>query len=256
MKLTIDTVSRSITREENGQSSSLSLYTKEAFEMISQIWLKVGWNQKYPYTFTWLGRPVIQAPEDMLRIQEVIFRVKPEIIVETGVAHGGSLIFYASLLRAMGIAGRIVGVDIEIRPDNRKAIENHLLATDITLIEGSSIAADTVARVKAQVPAGKKVLVLLDSCHTKDHVFQELEAYHELVTVGSYIVATDGSMKDLYDVPRGKPDWVWNNPAAAAEVFAGKHPEFVLEQPDWLFNESDLTQNITHWPHAFLRRAR
>ncbi|MDB6020768.1 MAG: Cephalosporin hydroxylase, partial [Pedosphaera sp.] len=132
--------------------------------------------------------------------------------------------------------------------------ESHELAPLIKLIEGSSIAPETVASVKAQVKAGQKVLVILDSNHTKGHVAEELAAYHDLVTPGSYIVATDGSMKFFGDVPAGKPAWRDDNPAAAAEDFARKHLEFTLEQPAWGFNESGLSKNITHWPSAFLRR--
>lgn len=253
MKLILNTTERTLTREIDGGSRVIDLYTKEAFELISYQWLKVGWNQKYPYTFSWMGRPIIQLPEDMVRTQEVIYRVKPDLIIETGVAHGGSLIFYASLCKAMG-KGRIVGVDIEIRPHNRETIAQHELYSYLTLIEGSSTSPEVVDQVKSHVDEGETVLVILDSNHTKQHVRDELEAFHSLVTPGSYIVATDGSMKDLYDVPRGSPAWEWNHPTAAAAEFTAAHPEFVLEQPEWPFNESDLTENITHWPGAWLRR--
>lgn len=126
MKLTIDTDAKTLSVEAQGNQRQLALYSDEAFELISDQWLKVGWNQKYSYTFTWMGRPIIQIPDDLLRIQEVIYRIKPDVIIETGVAHGGSLIFYASLFKAMG-RGRVVGVDIEIRPHNRKAIESNSL---------------------------------------------------------------------------------------------------------------------------------
>jgi len=251
LKITIDTEARTLTSDKG----VLPLYSDAAFELISEAWLKVGWNQKYPYAFSWMGRPIIQIPEDIVRTQEVLYRVKPDVIVETGVAHGGSLIFYASLCKAMG-RGRVIGIDIEIRPHNRKAIEAHELAGYITLIEGSSTAPETVAKVKALVKPGERVLVLLDSNHTKQHVADELAAYQGLVSKDSYIVATDGSMKDLHDVPRGKPEWSWDHPTAAAAEFAQQHPEFVLEQPPWPFNESTLKRNITHWPGAWLRRAR
>jgi cephalosporin hydroxylase len=253
MKLIIDTDAKKLIQEIDGESRTIELYSEEAFQLISNQWLKVGWNQKYIYTFSWMGRPVIQLPEDMLRIQEVIYQVKPDVIVETGVAHGGSLIYYASLLKVMG-KGKVIGVDIEIRPHNRKAIEEHELASLITLIEGSSTDTSIVAEVKKQVNPGETVLVIFDSCHTKQHVADELEAYYELVTPGSYIVATDGIMKELYDVPRGTPEWEWDHPTAAAAEFAAQHPEFVLEQPQWPFNESALSENVTHWPGAWLRR--
>ena len=253
MRLTIDTEAKRLFREDADQRLELPLYSKEAFEMLSQIWLKVGWNEKYPYTFSWLGRPIIQLPEDMIRTQEVLFRVKPDVVIETGVAHGGSLIYYASLCKVME-RGRVIGIDIEIRPHNRQAIEAHELSHLITLIEGSSTAPDVVQQAHSLVKPGETVLVILDSNHTKQHVATELKAYSDLVTPGSYIVATDGSMKDLYDVPRGRPEWKTEHPTAAAVEFVASHPEFVMEQPAWPFNESDLTENITHWPGAWLRR--
>ena len=139
MKLTIDTDANTLTEESTGGSETFSLYSREAFERISRQWVKVGWDQGYSYTFSWMGRPVIQLPEDMLRIQEAIYHVKPDVIVETGVAHGGSLIFYACLCKAME-RGRVIGVDIEIRPRNREAIESHELGSFITLVEGDSVA--------------------------------------------------------------------------------------------------------------------
>lgn len=253
MKLIVDTEAKTLTEEENGHVRQFDLYSKEAFERLSRQWVRVGWNQKYPYTFSWMGRPIIQLPEDMIRTQEVIYRVKPDVVVETGVAHGGSLIFYASLFKAMG-KGRAIGIDIEIRPHNRKAIEAHELAEYIALVEGSSTAPQTVNAVKKMIKPGETVLVILDSNHTKQHVADELAAYHDLVTAGSYIAATDGIMKDLYDVPRGSADWEWNHPTAAAAEFAQQHPDFELAQPKWPFSESDLTENITHWPGAWLRK--
>src|SRR4030042_5595805 len=253
MKLIVDTEAKTLTEEEKGHVRQFDLYSKEAFERLSRQWVRVGWNQKYPYTFSWMGRPIIQLPEDMIRTQEVIYRVKPDVVVETGVAHGGSLIFYASLLKAMG-KGRVIGIDIEIRPRNRKAVEAHELTEYITLVEGSSAAPQTVNAVKKMIKPGETVLVMLDSNHTKQHVADELAAYHDLVTAGSYIVATDGIMKDLYDVPRGSPDWKWNNPTAATAEFAQQHPDFELAQPKRPFGESDLTENITHWPGAWLRK--
>ena len=253
MKLTLDTDQKTLSVEAQGRTETLPLYSDRAFDLISEQWLKVGWNQRYSYTFSWMGRPVIQLPEDIVRIQEVLYRVKPDVVIETGVAHGGSLILYASLFKAMG-RGRVIGVDIEIRPHNRQGIEGHELGGLITLIEGGSTAASTLEQVRSLVRPSDTVLVILDSDHSKGHVAAELEAYHGLVTPGSYIVATDGIMKDLHDVPRGRPEWTWDHPTAAAAEFAQAHPEFVLEQPAWPFNESGLRQNLTHWPGAYLRR--
>lgn len=253
MKITIDTVKKQLLQEDDGKVNTLDIYSKEAFEIISDLWTKVGWNQKYPYTFSWLGRPIIQLPEDMVRIQEVLYAVKPDVIVETGVAHGGSLIYYASLCKAMG-SGRVIGVDIEIRPHNREAIEAHELSSLITLIEGDSAAAETVKKVESLIQPGEKVIVILDSCHLKHHVLAELDAYHKLVTPDSYIVATDSIMKDLYDVPRGDAEWVWDNPMAAVREFIKTHSDFLWQKPAWLFNESELSKDITYWPGAWLKK--
>ena len=255
MKLLIDTDAGTLTEEDKGHSRTLNLYSSEAFEALSRQWVRIGWNQKYQYTFSWMGRPIIQLPEDMVRIQEVLYQVRPDVIVETGIAHGGSLIFYASICRLLG-SGRVIGIDVEIRPHNREAIECHELFDRITLIEGDSKAPETVAKVKAQIRPGEKVFVLLDSNHTRAHVLEELESYAELVTPGCYIIATDGIMADLYDLPRGKANWSRDNPATAASEFAQTHPEFVLEQPPRVFCESDLTNNVTHWSNGWLKRCR
>jgi cephalosporin hydroxylase len=254
MKITFDLAAKTLARENGDQRETLPLYSREAFEILSGLWLKVGWNEKYPYTFSWFGRPVIQAPEDIVRMQEVIHHLRPDLIIETGVAHGGSLIFYASLMKALDLPGRIIGVDIEIRPHNRAALEAHPLYGYLTLVEGSSIDPALVRRVHDLARGARTVLVVLDSCHTKAHVAAELAAYHDLVTPGSYIVATDGSMQDLWDVPRGQPAWKDDHPAAAAREFAATHPEFTIVQPEWPFNESTLRKNITHWPDAWLLR--
>jgi cephalosporin hydroxylase len=254
MKISIDTCSNTLHCEEGGEETATDLYSDRGFEILSDLWLKVGWNQKYPYTFSWLGRPIIQAPEDIVRTQEVFWQVKPTVVIETGVAHGGSLVFSASLMKAMDIHGRVIGIDIEIRPHNRKAIEDHPLSPMITLIEGSSTSSEIVAQAAEFIKPDDRVMVILDSNHTKAHVARELELYHPLVTPGSYIVATDGSMRDLHDVPRGNPDWTWDHPAAAAAEFAAQHADFILEQPPWPFNESSLSKNITHWPDAWLKR--
>lgn len=253
MRLIIDTEERRLIREDTGKREELDLYSKEAFELLSEQWLKIGWNQKYDYTFTWMGRPIIQLPEDMIRTQEVIYQVKPDVIIETGIAHGGSLVYYATLCRAMG-KGRVIGVDIEIREHNRRAIESHEMSPYLTLIEGNSIEPAVVNRVKSMIKEGESVLVILDSDHSKQHVLGELEAYHSLVSPDSYIVATDGIVRDLRDVPRGYDYWKEGNPTEAVAEFLKKHPEFILERPKWLFNESNLTENVTHWPDAWLKR--
>jgi cephalosporin hydroxylase len=255
VKWIVDTEAGLISRDEDGAAQAVPLYSTAGFEELSQLWLKVGWNQKYVYTFTWLGRPIIQLPDDMVRIQEVIHQVEPDVIIECGVAHGGSLIYYASLCSLAG-RGRVVGVDIEIRSHNRAAIEAHPLAPLITLIEGSSLAPETVAAAAAEVRPGETALVILDSNHTRAHVRAELEAYAPLVSVDSYMVAMDGVMRLVADTPRGRAEWADDNPISAVDEFVADHPEFVVEQPAWPFNESELRSNVTYSPKGYLRRVR
>jgi cephalosporin hydroxylase len=253
LRVVIDTEARTLTIEDNGARSEMDLYTPEAFAAINRQWIRAGWANKYSYGFSWLGRPVIQLPEDLIRIQEIIWRTRPDVIVETGVAHGGSLVFHASLLELMG-GGRVIGVDIEVRPRNRAAITAHPLAHRIHLIEGSSTSADSLRRVKDAIPPGSAVMVLLDSNHTKDHVRAELDAYAPLVTSGCYIGIADGVMRDLDDVPGGRDDWSWNHPSAAAAEFAAAHPEFIREHPPRPFQEGTIDEPVTYWPDGWLRR--
>jgi cephalosporin hydroxylase len=252
--ITIDN-DKVIVSDARGGRRELGIGSPEAFAVLSRLWLRSGWDTKYVYGFTWMGRPIIQLPEDMVRIQEVIYTVKPDVIVETGVAHGGSLIFYSSLCKATG-QGRVVGIDIEIRPHNKAAIAAHPLSDRITLIEGSSTDPGVVSRVRAMIRPGEAVLVLLDSCHTRDHVRAELEAYAPLVSVGSYIVAMDGIMGEVVGAPRTQPDWSWNNPRQAALEFVQGHPDFAIQEPPFLFNEGTVTERVTYWPSAYIKRLR
>jgi cephalosporin hydroxylase len=254
-KIIIDTENGLVRVESTTGDAIHAIGTPEAFAAISRAWLRSGWDNKYVYSFTWMGRPIIQLPEDMIRIQEVIHSVRPALIVETGVAHGGSLIYYASLCKAME-RGRVLGIDIEIRPHNRAAIEAHPLAPFVTLMEGSSIDPAIIAKVKAQTESEESVLVLLDSGHSKEHVLAELHAYAPLVSIGSYIVAMDGIMQELTGAPRSQPDWTWNNPCSAVAEFVTGNPDFVVEEPRFAFNEGNIIQRVTYWPSAFLRRLR
>lgn len=253
MKLTIDTESRTLVSEDGATVRTLDLYSPEALAVLSRHWLRVAWSQKHSYTFSWLGRPMIQLPDDVLRLQEVIHRLQPDVIVETGVAHGGSLVFYASLCQSIG-KGRVIGIDIEIRPHNRAAIDAHPLRPLITLVEGSSTDPRVLEQVAAAIRPGDRVMVLLDSKHSYDHVSEELRLYAGLVTPGSYLVVQDGIMQDLWDVPGGRPEWIHDNPARAATDFAASRADFTLEPPRWAFNESTLQTGLTQWPAGWLRR--
>lgn len=190
----------------------------------------------YSYNFKWLGRPIIQYPQDILAMQELIWQVQPDLIVETGIAHGGSLIFSASMLELNAACGgpsdaRVVGVDIDIRAHNRDAIEAHPMARRITMLQGSSIAPELVEQVRTLAVGRRKVLVCLDSNHTHDHVLAELQAYAPMVTVGSYCVVFDTVVEDL--PKRFYPDRPWgpgNNPKTAVRTYLQNHPEFEVDR--------------------------
>lgn len=241
---------------EDGRVTRHPFASPEAFAAVSKAWVRVGFDNKYVYGFTWLGRPILQLPEDLVRIQEVVYRVRPDVIVETGIAHGGSLIFYACLCKAMG-HGRVIGIDVEIRPHNRAAIESHALFEHITLVEGSSVSPEVVAEVRSLVGPAERALVILDSNHARDHVLGELEAYAPFVGVGSYLVAADGGiMTAAAGAPLARDDWAWNNPLAAVEEFLKTHNEFVAEAPVPVFNEGSITQGVSYWSGGWLRRTR
>ncbi len=238
---------------DGGAETRHSLATAEGFAAASRAWVRATWDCKYVYSFAWMGRPIIQLPEDMVRLQEVIWDLKPDVLVETGVAHGGSLVFYASLFEAMN-RGRVIGIDIEIRPHNRTAIEAHPMKKRIELIEGSSTDPEVVEQVRAQIRPGETVLVVLDSNHTKGHVLDELRAYADMVPVGSYIVATDGIMEQVAGAPRTAPDWTWNNPRQAVHDFVAEDRRFIIEEPTFPFNEGVVKDRVTYWPDAFVKR--
>jgi cephalosporin hydroxylase len=253
MKIVIDTAAGTLTQAVDGSEASVGLYTKTAFEALSREWVRVGWSLKYYHNFSWFGLPILQLPEDLLRLQEVVYELRPDVIVETGVFRGGSLLFHATLCQALG-RGRVIGIDREIAAADREAISRHLLGSRITLLEGDSTDPGVVADVKRLAGAAESVLVILDSCHSKEHVARELECYSPFVTKGSYMIATDGIMRDLIDVPGGMPAWKWDNPLEAATEFAACHPEFHQEQPRWLFHDGELTENVTYWPGAWLKK--
>ena len=254
--ISIDEERGLITVEKDGESRAYDWNTPEGFAVVSNLWLRAGWGVKQVYTFTWMGRPIIQLPEDMVRVQELIYQLQPDVIVETGVAHGGSLVFYASLCHLLG-KGRVVGIDVEVRPHNRAALEAHRLFPYVTIIEGDSVAPNIVASVRALIRPGETVLVLLDSNHGREHVLAELEAYSPIVSRGSYIIAMDGGIMELVaGAPRTGPDWERNNPNAAAAEFVRRHPEFVREGPRFLFNEGSTSEPVSYWRGGYIKRVR
>ena len=224
----------------------IDIYSDEGFEILSQLWTRSGWQRKLSYELTWAGIPIIQMPEDILMMQELLWRVRPDVIVESGVAHGGALVLYASILELIG-KGQVIGVDVEIRKYNRLAIQSHPLSRRIKLIEGDSVADDTVAEVRSLIRPGDRVMVALDSNHTKAHVAAELERYAPLVTPGSYCVVFDSVMTMVSDAPNGKPEWDQDNPLEAVREFLAAADDFEVD-PD--FNRL----GVTYCQSGFLRR--
>jgi cephalosporin hydroxylase len=220
----------------------------EELRGMSREWMLKTSRHFYTYNFTWLGVPVIQFPQDLVALQEIIWRARPGLVVETGIAHGGSLIFYASMMELLGGAGRVVGVDIDIRAHNRAVIEGHPLSRRVTMIQGSSVAPETVEQVAAIARDAGPVIVVLDSNHTHAHVLEELRLYSPLVTEGSYLVVLDTSIEDA---PEGFfPDRPWDkgdNPRTAVWEFLKENDRFAVDK------EVEDKLLITVAPDGFLK---
>jgi len=207
--------------QDNGENKSLKK-AADAFNLESN-------KAQYSYNFSWMGRPIIQYPQDMIAMQEIIWSLKPDIIIETGIAHGGSLIYYASILELIG-KGEVLGIDIDIRQHNRVEIEKHPMFKRIKMIQGSSVSKETFEEVKGCAKGKPVVLVCLDSNHTHDHVLQELELYSTLVTKGSYLVVFDTIVEDLpNDYLPGRAWSVGNNPKTAIHQFLKSNKNFQID---------------------------
>ncbi|MGI8983242.1 MAG: cephalosporin hydroxylase family protein [Acidimicrobiales bacterium] len=235
------------TVRSGGEERTLDVYSREGFLALAELWTRAGWQQKLSYEVTWLGVPIIQLPEDILIVQELVWKLRPDVVIESGIAHGGALVLYASLLEMLG-RGEVIGVDVEIRKYNRLAIESHPMSKRITLIEGSSTDEATLSQVRAGIDPDDSVLVLLDSNHTKDHVRVELEMYAPLVSPGGYVVVFDSVMTMVHDAPNGNPSWTDDNPAAAVTEFLDAHPEFSRD-------EAYERLAVTYCRGGFLRRS-
>lgn len=243
----------------------LAAYAQDTeFKDLSRQWLQQSMHKKYVYNYDWLGRPIIQYPQDMVAIQELVWTVRPDLIIETGIAHGGSLILSASMLAMLDMcdaieAGttidprqsrrKVIGIDIDIRDHNRAAIEAHPMASRIRMFQGSSIGADVVKQVHEAAKGYQKVMVFLDSMHTHDHVLGELDAYAPLVSKGSYCVVFDTFVDDM--PPKFFADRPWdvgNNPKTATREWLNSHPDFTVDP----VMESRLM--VTVAPEGFLKR--
>lgn len=223
-----------------------NVYSDRGLYLLSVLWTKVAAHERLMYQATWLGRPVIQLPTDILSLQEILWETRPDVVIETGVAHGGSLVLAASILELIG-SGKVIGVDVEIRKHNREAIEAHGMAHRIHLIEGDSVAEPTVEAVRSLIPPGSRVMVVFDSNHSAEHVSGELAAYSPLVTPGCYLVVHDGSQLWVWDNPNAADHWSDDHPLIAIDAFLRDHPEFVCD-------ESRTRFGITSSPHGYLLR--
>lgn len=213
-----------------------SLGLDDGFKRRSLAWLEESMRKSYVYNFSWMGRPIIQNPIDIVAMQEIIWQVKPDLIIETGIAHGGSLIFSASMLELNAACGgpqdaQVLGIDIDIRLHNKEAIEAHPMVKRISMLEGSSISAEIIAKVRSIATNKKRILVCLDSNHTHEHVLAELEAYASLTSLGSYCVVFDSFVEDVpADVFIDRPWGPGNNPKTAVWEYLKNHPEFEIDK--------------------------
>jgi cephalosporin hydroxylase len=250
---------------QNERERRLREYSEDSGLMdISARWLEASMGKRYVYNFDWLGRPIIQYPQDMVAIQELVWRIRPDLIVETGIAHGGSLILSASMLALLDYCDaltegslldpakprrKVLGIDIDIRRHNRAAIESHPMANRIEMIEGSSIASEVIDQVHDRARRAKNVMLCLDSNHTHAHVLAELLAYSDIVTTGSYCVVFDTFVEDM---PIGFfEDRPWdpgNSPKTAVREFLKTHSEFEIDK------EMNSKLLITVAPDGYLRR--
>lgn len=194
-------------------------------------WMLHADQYKYTYNFSWMGRPIIKYPQDIVIMQELIWNIRPDLIIETGIAHGGSIIFSSSMMELLGNGGKVIAVDIDIRKHNREEIEKHPMMKNITMLEGSSVDEKIVKQIADYAKGFKKVMVVLDSNHSHEHVYRELELYTPLVSVGSYILLPDTFVEFF---PKGyvtnRPWDVGNNPYTAMEAFLKTTRQFVKDE--------------------------
>lgn len=252
MIIVINVEAATFSISEKGETHEYSLHGGEAYQTLSREWMKLGWNLGHWSSFSWMGQRFLQLPDDALRLAELVWRLKPSVIVETGVFEGGSTLWFASLCRLMG-HGRVISIEFRLRPEVRKAVEAGAGGL-VTLIEGDSAAPETADAIRELIQPGESVLLFLDSDHTKHHVAGELVNLASLVTPGSYLVVADSNLPDLAELPSGEPAWSQDNPGAAVDEFLAVHPEFCRKRPVPQFQGKFDFSELSYFPTTWLKR--
>ena len=235
--------------EKERINSIKRMHSDSKMKNLNQQWFDLSFEHRYPYNFDWLGLPIIQYPQDIIAIQEIVWNIKPKTVIETGIARGGSLIFYSSLLNLIGNNGLVIGIDIDIRSHNRQRIENHPLFKSIKLIEGSSVEIETVNQVEKLITHDGPVIVVLDSNQHMDHVIKELNLYKDFVNCGSYIIVLDTHCESTpQHLFKDRPWGLGNSPMTAVNEFIKNNDSFIIDK--------DIHEKlgITGAPNGYLKR--
>ena len=253
MIINIDTEQKKLTFKDSKKiKKKYSLFNYLSYNILKSFWEEYSWHFKYTYQFSWLGFPIIQLPDDIIQIQEFLFKEKPDFIVETGVAHGGSIIFYSSICKLLK-KGKVIGIDIKIRKKNRKLLENSNLKKYFQLIESSSTSLKTILQIK-NIIRNKKTFVILDSNHTCEHVYKELKLYGDILKKGSVILITDGIVDTMKFSPRRLIYNREGGPLIALNKFLKNNNKFKRIKPTYIFNKSYKTKDlkISHFPSGWI----
>jgi len=237
-KKEIDNLEKFIAREPNKN--------KNQIDEARKVWLKAHWENKLPYEINWLGMPVIQSAEDMIALQEIVYDIKPDFIIETGIAHGGSLIYFASLLELLG-KGKVIGIDVDIRKHNKILLEKHPMIKRIITIEGDSSSQEILKKVKDKIAKNSKVLVVLDSNHQREHVLKELNLFSSLVSKNSYIIVEDTIMPEVAEYKHSKDFLGTDNAKQAVDIFMKENKKFIIDR-------TREKLGFTYFPGGFLKR--
>jgi cephalosporin hydroxylase len=239
MRITIDTEAQVLQLTEDGNTAEYSLFSPAAFQILSRQWMILGWNLGHWSTFSWMGRQLLQFPDDVLRLAELLWKLRPAVIVETGVYDGGSTLFFASLCRLQG-AGRVISVEHEFRRGVREAVQQ-AAGERVMFIEGDSASPETALQVQRNIRPAERVCVFLDSDHSAEHVVAELDLFGPLVSPGCYLIVADSICPDLAQTPRGERTWSWDHPGKAVDEFLTRHPEFSHETPPAYFPQAPIS---------------